>query len=69
MYSLNGVPALGQGLPYEKNDHFQAKGFLVVDWAGSPVYWRSTINYCTFIGGNPKTWRSVVAISTVEAKH
>ena len=48
-------------------------GYCDADWTGDRVDRRSTIGYCTFIGGNLVTWKSkkqkVVSCSCVEAEY
>jgi len=48
-------------------------GYSDADWAGDPIDRRSTIGYCTFVGGNLVTWQckrqNIVARSSVEAEY
>ena len=55
---------------FKKNDTLSLEAYTDVDYADSIVDRRSTIEYCTFLGGNLVTWRSkkqnVVARSSAE---
>lgn len=47
------------------------EAYTDADYAGSMVDQRSTLGYCTFLGGNLVSWRNkkhVVARSSVEAE-
>ena len=48
------------------------EAYIDADWAGSLSDRRSTIRYCTFVGGNLVIWRSkkqaVVTRSSAEAE-
>ena len=63
----------GHGLLYKANGHLQVEAYTDADWAGSPLDRKSTIGYCTFLGGNLITWKSkkqtVVARSSAEAEY
>ena len=63
---------LGKGILFKKDDTLALEAYTDVDYAGSIVDRRSTIGYCTFLGGNLVTWRSkkqnVVARSSTESK-
>lgn len=48
----------GQGILFKKNAILILDAYTDADYAGSIVDRRSTIGYCTFIGGNLVTWRS-----------
>ena len=65
--------APGRGLFYRSSGHLSIEGYIDADWVGSPSNRKSTIGYCTFIGGNLVTWRSkkqlVVACSSAEAEY
>ena len=67
---LKGTPR--KGLLYENRRHLQVDVFTDANWAGSVIDRRSTLGYCTFVGGNLVAWRSkkqnVVARSSVEAE-
>lgn len=62
---------LGKKLLYTKHDNLNVRIFIDADWAGRKTDKRSTIVDCTFVGGNPVTWKSVkqllVARSSAEA--
>ncbi|XP_042521263.1 uncharacterized mitochondrial protein AtMg00810-like [Macadamia integrifolia] len=64
--------ALGNGILFSPTDHMRIEVYTNAYWAGSPDYRRSTIGYCTFVGGNLVTWcskkQSVVARSSAEAE-
>ena len=64
---------LGCSLLYKANSHLQVETYIDVDWAGSPSDRKSTIGYCTFLGGSLITWKSqkqiVVARSSIEAEY
>ncbi|CAL5350327.1 unnamed protein product [Camellia sinensis] len=64
--------APGKGLYFSKYDHLRVEAYTDADWAGSVTDRRSTLGYCTFVGGNLVTWRSkkqnVVARSSAEAE-
>ncbi|RVX02276.1 Retrovirus-related Pol polyprotein from transposon RE1 [Vitis vinifera] len=61
---------LGKGILFKKNNTLALEAYTDADYAGSLVDRRSTTGYCTFLAGNPVTWRSkkqnVVARSSVE---
>jgi len=44
--------ASGKGLYYHLSSHLNIVGYSDADWAGDPIDRRSTIGYCTFVGGN-----------------
>ena len=44
--------APGRGLFYRSSGHLRIEGYTDADWAESPSDRKSTIGYCTFIGGN-----------------
>ena len=64
---------LGCGLLYKTNGHLQIEAYTDTDWVGSLSDRKSTIGYCTFLGGNLITWKSkkqiVVARSSAEAEY
>ncbi|XP_068666468.1 uncharacterized mitochondrial protein AtMg00810-like [Aristolochia californica] len=41
-----------RGLPYKNHGHFNIKGFSDADWAGSLDDKKSTLGFCTMVGGN-----------------
>lgn len=59
---------------YKKFDHQRVAvaAYTNADWVGSLTDCRSTSGYCSFVWGNPVTWRSkrqsMVARSSVEAQ-
>ena len=61
---------LGKGILCKKNNTLALEAYTDADYAGSIVDRRSTTGNCTFLGGNPVTWRSkkqnVVARSSAE---
>ncbi|RVW74629.1 Retrovirus-related Pol polyprotein from transposon RE1 [Vitis vinifera] len=63
---------LGKGILFKKNNTLALEAYTDADYAGSLVDRRSTIGYCTFLGGNLVTWRSknqnVVARSSAESE-
>ncbi|XP_058217335.1 uncharacterized mitochondrial protein AtMg00810-like [Rhododendron vialii] len=63
----------GRGLFYRSNGPLRVEVFTDADWAGSPSDRRSTIGYCTFVGGNLVTWKSkkqtMVVRSSAEAEY
>ena len=70
LHYLKGNP--GKGLLFKKKDTLALEVYTDVDYAGSIVNRRSTIGYCTFLGGNQVTWRSkkqnVVARPSAESE-
>ena len=48
----------GCGLFYGVHGHLHVEAFTDADWLGSSSDRRSTIGYCTFLGGNPSTCKS-----------
>ncbi|KAJ4713234.1 Retrovirus-related Pol polyprotein from transposon TNT 1-94 [Melia azedarach] len=62
----------GMGLLFTKVEKIEVEVYTDADWAGSSLDRRSISGYCTFLGGNPVTWRSkkqsVVARSSAEAE-
>ncbi|WZY94100.1 hypothetical protein YC2023_066429 [Brassica napus] len=63
----------GQGVWMGCNGSTEVVGYCDADWAGDRVDRRSTIGYCTFIGGNLVTWKSkkqkVISCSSAEAEY
>jgi len=61
----------GQGLFFQRSANMGIEIFTDADWEGSVTNRRLTSGYCTFVWGNPVTWRSkkqpVVSRSSVEA--
>ena len=49
---------LGKGILFKNNDTLTLEAYTDADYAGSIVDRRSTIGYCTFLGGNLVTWKS-----------
>ena len=47
-----------QRVLYETRGHAQIVGYYDANWTGSPLYRRSTSEYCVFIGGNIIFWKS-----------
>ncbi|RVX18952.1 Retrovirus-related Pol polyprotein from transposon RE1 [Vitis vinifera] len=70
LHYLKGNP--GKGILFKKNNTLALEAYIDADYAGSLVDRRSTIGYCTFLGGNLVTWRSkkqnVVAKSSAESE-
>jgi len=64
--------SLGKGLLFSQHDHLKIKAYTNADWAGLIMDRRSTLGYCTFMGGNLVTWQSkkqsVVDKSSAEAE-
>ena len=64
--------ALGKSLLYKLSQNLTVEGFNDADWADNHSD-KSTIGYCTFIGGNLVKWPSkkqtVVTCSSVEAEY
>jgi len=54
---LKGCP--GKGLMYIERDHLHVEAYTDADYAGFISNKRSTSRYCTFVGGNIVTWRSM----------
>ena len=61
-----------KGILFKKNDTLALEAYTNADYASSIVDRRSTTGYCTFLRGNPVTWRSekqnVVARLFVESE-
>ena len=56
LHYLKGNPE--KGILFKKNDTLTLEAYTDSDFARSIVDRRSTIGYCTFLGGNLVTWRS-----------
>ncbi|RVX23271.1 Retrovirus-related Pol polyprotein from transposon RE1 [Vitis vinifera] len=56
LHYLKGNPE--KGILFKKNNTLALEAYTNVDYAGSLVNRKSTIGYCTFLGGNMVTWRS-----------
>ena len=56
LHYLKGNPE--KGILFKKNNTLTLEAYTNADYAGSLVNRRSTIGYCTFLGGNLVTWRS-----------
>ena len=56
LHYLKGNPR--KGILFKKNNTLTLEAYTDVDYASSIVDRRSTIGYCTFLGGNLVTWRS-----------
>ena len=56
LHYLKGNP--DKGILFKKNNTLALEAYTDADYAGSLVDRRSTIGYCTFLGGNLVTWRS-----------
>ncbi|CAN6700626.1 unnamed protein product [Malus baccata var. baccata] len=67
------IGSVGRGILMQNNGNTQVMGYTDADWAGNSFDCKSTIGFCTFVGGNLVTWKSkkqsVVARSSVEAKY
>jgi len=63
---------LGRGISFKRNKSASLEAYIDAYYVGSVVDRRSTIEYCTFLGGNLVTWKSekqsVVARSSAEAR-
>ena len=64
--------APGRGLIYRRHGHLRMEAYFDVGHAGDKGDYKSTIGYCTYIGGNLVTWQSrkqkVVSCSRMESK-
>ena len=49
---------LGKGILFKKNNTLALEAYTDADYADFLVDRRSTIGYCTFLGGNLVTWRN-----------
>ncbi|GAV79611.1 hypothetical protein CFOL_v3_23076 [Cephalotus follicularis] len=62
-----------KGLIYHPNRHMDLVAYSDANWAGSASDRRSTMGYCTFVGGNMVSWGSkkqtTVARSSAEAEY
>ncbi|XP_019098337.1 PREDICTED: uncharacterized protein LOC109131672 [Camelina sativa] len=63
----------GQGIWMGKNSNTEIVGYCDADYIGDTLDRRSTMGYCTFIGGNLVTWKykkqKVVSCSSAEAEY
>ncbi|XP_048436076.1 uncharacterized mitochondrial protein AtMg00810-like [Pyrus x bretschneideri] len=50
--------SIGRGILIQNNQFTSISGYTDADWAGNAIDIRSTIGYCTFVGGNIVTWKS-----------
>ncbi|RVW15224.1 Retrovirus-related Pol polyprotein from transposon RE1 [Vitis vinifera] len=70
LHYLKGNP--GNGILFKKNNTLPLEAYTDANYASSLMDRRSTIGYCTFLGGNLVTWRSkkqnVVARSFAESE-
>ena len=61
-----------KGILFKKNNTLTLEAYTDANYAGSIVDRKSTTGYCTFLGGNPVTWRSkkqnVVERSSTESE-
>ncbi|KAM2012318.1 hypothetical protein ACFX1T_024197 [Malus domestica] len=61
------------GIFMQNNGHFTIEGYTDSNWAGNILDRKSTIGYCTLVGGNLVTWKSkkqfLVARSSAEAEY
>jgi hypothetical protein len=62
----------GKGILYKKHENLKLECYTDVDYAGDLTDRRSTLGYCTLLGGNLVTWRSkkqnVVSRSSAEVE-
>jgi len=56
LHYLKGSP--GKKILFKRSPDLKLEAYIDADYAGSMVDRRSTIGYCTFLGGNLVTWRS-----------
>ena len=65
--------APGKGLIYRCHDHLRIEAYFDAGYAGDKGDQKSTIGYCTYVGGNLVTWRcrkkNVVSCSSAEAEY
>ena len=65
--------APGRGLIYRRHDHLCIEAYSDTGYAGDKGDRKSTIGYCTYIGGNLVTWRSqkhkVVSCSNAKCEY
>ena len=61
-----------KGILFKKNDHLDLLAYADADWAKDRDDRRSTLKYCTLVGGNLVSWKSkkqkVVALSSAETE-
>lgn len=64
---------LPQGICLLANNPLVIYGFLSADWAGCPITRRSTVGYCTYLGGNYISWSAkkqpTVVRSSIEVEY
>lgn len=53
---LKGTP--GKGILFKRNKSLSIESYMDADYAGSIVHNRSTMGYCTLLGGNLVSWKS-----------
>ena len=67
------VSAPRKGLIYRRHDHVRIEAYFDAGYAGDKGDQKSTIGYCTYVGGNLVTWHSrkqkVVSCSSAEAEY
>ncbi|CAN6576603.1 unnamed protein product [Malus baccata var. baccata] len=67
------VGSIGQGITMHNNQSTVISGYTDADWVGNAIDKKSTIGYCTFVGGNLVIWKSkkqqVIARSSAEAEY
>ena len=65
--------SIGRGIIMRNNGHTHISSYTDADWAGNSLDCKSTIGFCTFVGGNLVNWKSkkqsVVARSSTEAEY
>ena len=49
---------LGKGLIYQKHGHLKIEAYSDSSYAGNKGDGKSTLGYCTYVRGNPITWRN-----------
>ncbi|KAM1278430.1 hypothetical protein ACFX2J_030451 [Malus domestica] len=65
--------SIGQGIIMPNNNSTAISGYTDADWAKNALDRKSTMGYCTFVGGNLVTWKSKkqhdIACSSAEAEY